>query len=326
MTQTPFASPFAALEHWARRDAGREAVAFPGAGRRVTFGQWRDAAAALARALLDRGVAPGDPVAVLAENRAEWLLVQLGVAAMGGVLVPLNTHLRRDDLAFALRGSGVRVLFASPRFRSNEYLEMVGDIRDGLPDLQLVVPLDPDGAGPDLDALLDEGRAGATPLPDVDAGQIGSLQYTSGTTGTPKGALLTHRGMMENAWQSGRRLRLGPGDRYTSIIPLFHCAGCIMGRARLLANRGRLRRGAGLRRGRDVPGHRGRAVHGAVRGADLLPGDAEPPGAGALRPVIAADGDLRRPRTRTRRCSPPAPPGSRSRGWCRFMAKRSPAR
>lgn len=66
-------------------------------------------------------------------------------------------------------------------------------------------------------------------LPAVRPQAVGSLQYTSGTTGFPKGALLTHRGMLENAWQTGRRLRFGPEDLYTSPIPLFHCAGCIMG-------------------------------------------------------------------------------------------------
>lgn len=230
MTRSPYPTPFAALADRAERAGGREALAFPLAGARMSFAAWHAEAAALARALLERGIRPGDPVGLLAENRIEWPLVQLAAAACGALLVPLNTHYRSDDLADALRRSRARALFLSPRFRTNAYRDMVAALRPGLPDLALVVSLDEAGPGEEsLSGLLAEGRAASVALPEVSPTAPASLQYTSGTTGRPKGALLSHRGMGENAWQTGRRLGFGPDDRYTSIIPLFHCAGCIMG-------------------------------------------------------------------------------------------------
>lgn len=230
MTQSPYPTPFAALADWAARSGPREALAFPLAGARMTFAEWHADAAALARGLLARGIRPGDPVALLAENRIEWPLVQLAAAACGAVLVPLNTHYRSDDLADALGRSRARALVLSPRFRTNAYRDMVAALRPQLPDLALVVSLDEAGPGEEsLSGLLAEGRAATLALPEVSPTAPASLQYTSGTTGRPKGALLHHLGMLENAWQTGRRLGFGAGDRYTSIIPLFHCAGCIMG-------------------------------------------------------------------------------------------------
>lgn len=227
---SPYRTPFEALGDLAWREGDREALAFPETGRRLTFRQWRAAAGSLARALHFRGFGPGNHIALLAENRIEWLIVQLGVAALGGVLVPLNTHYRRNDLAYALRRSGSRALFMSPSFRANDYRGMVSSLRGELHDLQLVVSLDDAGPGElGLADLLGSADRANPQLPDVLPNSAGSLQYTSGTTGRPKGALLTHAGMLENAWQAGRRLGIGTGDRYTSIIPLFHCAGCIMG-------------------------------------------------------------------------------------------------
>jgi fatty-acyl-CoA synthase len=230
MSQSPYAYPFAALENWAEHAGAKEALVFPLSGERMIFAEWRQKSAALARALLDSGLSPGDHVALLAENRTDWPVVQLAVAAMGGVLVPLNTHYRAEDLSYALRQSRSRALLLSPRFRSNEYLATLNAVRAGLPDLDLVITLDPsEGDDPWIDDLIQRASKSDRLLPQVSPDDIGSLQYTSGTTGFPKGALLTHRGMLENAWQTGRRLGFTGDDRYTSIIPLFHCAGCIMG-------------------------------------------------------------------------------------------------
>ena len=223
------ATPFDALSDWAQRRPEAEALAFPLSGGRRSFSQWHEEAEALARGLLDLGLAPGERIALLAENRVEWPVVQLGVAAMGGVLAPLNTHSSADELAHLLRHSGSRAILLSPQFRSNAYLEMLTSIRDRLPQLDVVVLLD--GEAEDClgyDALLARGRELAAALPVVDPEAPGSLQFSSGTTGRPKGALLSHRGMLLDSRGSAERLGLGPGDRWTSMIPLFHCAGCIM--------------------------------------------------------------------------------------------------
>ena len=221
---SPFRTPGDALAHQAKTRGGREALAFPETGARLTWAAWHEAATALARGLLGRGFRPGDRVGLLAESRIEWPVVQMAVAMAGCVLVPLNTHYRRDDLAYALGHARPRGLFLSRAFRGNPYLENVRAIRDGVPDLETLVLLD----GPDYRRLIEEGRTSAAALPEVDPDAVGSLQYTSGTTGFPKGALLTHAGTMANAWGISGRLRVTPEDRWTSIIPLFHCAGCIM--------------------------------------------------------------------------------------------------
>ena len=226
---SPFRTPGDALARQAETRGGREALAFPETGARLTWAAWHEQAAALARAMLDRGLRPGDRVGLLAESRIEWPIVQMAAAMAGCVLVPLNTHYRRDDLAYALGHAKPRGLFLSRAFRGNPYLEHVRAVRDAVPSLETLVGLD----GPEADCagyagLIEAGRNSRTRLPRVDPDSVGALQYTSGTTGFPKGALLTHAGTMANAWGISARLRVTAEDRWTSIIPLFHCAGCIM--------------------------------------------------------------------------------------------------
>ena len=226
---SPFATAGDALARQAEVRGDREALAFPEAGARMSWAEWRAAAEALARALEGRGFRPGERIGLLAESRIEWPVVQMGVALAGCVLVPLNTHYRRDDLAYALGHARPRALFLARGFRGNPYLENARAIRETVPALETLVVLDgPDGDCPGYAELIAEGRASAAALPRVDPDSVGSLQYTSGTTGFPKGALLTHAGMMANAWGISGRLRVTAEDRWTSIIPLFHCAGCIM--------------------------------------------------------------------------------------------------
>ena len=193
---SPFETPGAALAAQAAKRGRREALAFPDSGGRLDFAAWHEQAAALARGLLARGFGPGDHIALLAENRLEWPVVQLGVALMGGVLVPLNSHYRRDDLGFALRQSDSKSVFLSPSFRSNPYLDMVRDLDGELPLLREVIAFDlPEG----FPALLQQGREAQGALPEVEGEAMAALLYTSGTTGTPKGALLSHRAMLANA-------------------------------------------------------------------------------------------------------------------------------
>lgn len=230
MQKSPFESPQHALAHWSECAPDSEALVFPQANRRLTFAEWKNRSEAIARWLLDLGLPKGTPVAILAENRIEWPLVQIAAAMAHCVFVPLNTHCRVQDLAYALKHSTAEVIFLSSHFRRNEYLKMVQGLRVQLPHLRLVVSFD---EGSDdvlsIDGVIGIGRNSTTELEPLDSSDIGSIQYTSGTTGFSKGTLLRHSGMIENAWQTKRRLKLGPEDRYTSIIPLFHCAGCIMG-------------------------------------------------------------------------------------------------
>jgi fatty-acyl-CoA synthase len=213
--------PILALENAAARWPEAEALVFPHQQARRSFAQYRVEALALAGALAARGIAKGDHVALLAENRVEWPIVQMACAALGAVFVPLNTHYRRDDLAYALKQSDTKALICSTQYRSNPYLENVTALRPSLPLLAHVFTLEED-----YPRLVAEGH-GFTPVPpEPDA--VAALLYTSGTTGFPKGALLSHRAMMLVAVNSAERLGVTVGDRWTSIIPLFHCAGCIL--------------------------------------------------------------------------------------------------
>lgn len=216
-----FDHPWPALEHAAARWPDAEALVFPHQAARRTFAQYHAEALALAGALAARGVTAGGHVALLAENRVEWPIVQMACAALGAVLVPLNTHYRRDDLAYALKQSESQVLICAAQYRSNPYLENVTALRPELPLLSHVFTLEED-----YPRLLREGHD-VRPAP-ARPGDVAALLYTSGTTGFPKGALLSHRAMMMVARGSAERLGLAPGDRWTSIIPLFHCAGCIL--------------------------------------------------------------------------------------------------
>jgi acyl-CoA synthetase (AMP-forming)/AMP-acid ligase II len=219
--------PWLTLDLQARRRPDEEALVFPHQSARRTFAGWHGEARRLASSLLRLGLQRGDHIALLAENRMEWPIVQMACAAMGAMLVPLNTHYRKDDLAYALQQSRSKAILLSERFRSNPYLENVQALRGSLPLLEHVISLD---QSPGALAYRDlaEAAPGPEPVPDLEPLSPAALLYTSGTTGFPKGALLTHPGMMMCGRQTAERLSLREGDRWTSMIPLFHCAGCIM--------------------------------------------------------------------------------------------------
>jgi fatty-acyl-CoA synthase len=230
MGHSPFESPQQALAFWADRDPEREALVFPEANKRLSFGAWKQKSEAVARWLLDLGLPPNTPIAILAENRIEWPVVQIAAAMAHCIFVPLNTHYRLQDLSYAMKHSEAEAIFLSSSFRKNEYLAMIRELRAELPRLRHVVSFDERGGDVQhIEDVIAEGSRSRSALPVLDSSAIGSIQYTSGTTGFSKGTLLHHSGMIENAWQTMQRLNLGPSDRYTSIIPLFHCAGCIMG-------------------------------------------------------------------------------------------------
>jgi len=207
----------------------RVAVHFPEQGRSLSFAEWDEAATGLARGLVDRGLRSGDRVGLLAENRAEWPVVQVALARAGLVCVPLNTHSRRPELAYALEQAGTRALVLSAAFRSHLILEMVRDTRAELPDLRHVLVLD--GSSAELrddeiayETVLADGRRSRTRLPRVDADDAAAILYTSGTTGRPKGAVLRHRGVIHNGTAVFERLGVTGEDVVTSIVPMFHSA------------------------------------------------------------------------------------------------------
>ena len=227
-----FSDPFHAVQWWATNTPEQEAVVFPGARKRITYAELLHQSSALAAGLRSLGVRAGDAVAIWAENRAEWIVSQLAICAVGAVMVPVNTHFREQDVAYVLEHSNAVAILLSQRFRKNAYLDMVQSQRGALPALKHVVCFDPDGSKAhhgvvDYAALLSAPIADFRPTP-AEGRALASVQYTSGTTGRPKGAALCWEGMALNAQGTAERLAVTAKDRWTSIIPLFHCAGCIM--------------------------------------------------------------------------------------------------
>ena len=213
-----------ALREAARLDPAGTAMIAPGADdsdwRRLSFGALLAEAERCARALLAH-FEPGDHVAVYAPNSAEWLLLELGAGLAGVVLVTVNPASRSRELEYVLAQSRAAGLFHAAAFRGNPLSQWVAEVRPRLPQLRTVVELG------GWEAFLGAARA-AAPLPPVAPGDAAQIQYTSGTTGAPKGALLHHRGLTNNARFFARRIALRAGDVYGHAMPFFHTAGCVL--------------------------------------------------------------------------------------------------
>jgi fatty-acyl-CoA synthase len=218
------------LERAVARFGQREALISCAQGRRYTYAQLGTAVDELARALMAAGLATGDRIGIWAPNCAEWTLVQYATAKLGAILVNVNPAYRTSELEYVLRQSGCRMLVAAPAFKTSDYRAMIEGVRPSLPELERVVFLD----SPDWDELM----AGA---PDVPADELRArsdalapddpinIQYTSGTTGFPKGATLTHRNILNNGYFVGQGCRYTEEDRICIPVPFYHCFGMVMG-------------------------------------------------------------------------------------------------
>ena len=203
-------------------------------GRRWTYAAFDAETDTLARGLIAAGLRAGDRVGIWAPNCAEWVLLQYATAKAGVILVNINPAYRSHELRFALRQSGVRVLVSAQRFKTSDYRAMVGEVGPDLPDLEDVIYL----GTPQWDALLLAGRSGAVAAgSDPLAAREASLsfddpiniQYTSGTTGFPKGATLSHHNILNNAFFIGEGCRYTPADRVCIPVPFYHCFGMVLG-------------------------------------------------------------------------------------------------
>ena len=207
---------------------------------------WSDLKArvdAVAAGLIERGLKPGDRVGIWAPNCAEWVVVQFATAKAGLILVNINPAYRIAEVEYALNKVGCAALILAPSHKSSDYVAMIGELAPELaastpgmlqaarlPDLRLVV------------VLGDAGHAGCLPfavlasdntavLSDIrlDPGMAVNIQFTSGTTGFPKGATLSHRSILNNGAFVGARIGLSTADRLCIPVPLYHCFGMVMG-------------------------------------------------------------------------------------------------
>jgi fatty-acyl-CoA synthase len=208
----------------------REAVVDVATGRRLTYTQLDDAVDALARGLLAGGVAVGDRVGIWAPNCVEWTLTQYATARVGAILVNINPAYRTHELEYVLGQSGVSTLVSAVAFKTSDYRAMVEQVRPGLADLRHVVYLD----DPSWDALLADGATVSSEQVAAVAAGLSfddpiNIQYTSGTTGFPKGATLTHHNILNNGFFVGEISGYTEVDRICVPVPFYHCFGMVMG-------------------------------------------------------------------------------------------------
>ncbi len=208
----------------------REVLVDVPSGRRWTYATFAAETETLARAFLALGVEKGERIGIWAPNLPEWMLVQYASARVGAILVNINPAYRTHELAYVLRQAGIRTLVAAESFKTSDYRAMISQVRTDCPDLREVVYI----GTPDWDTLV--GRAS-----DVDsAALLGreqslsfddpiNIQYTSGTTGFPKGATLSHHNILNNGYFVARTQRWTEQDRVCVPVPFYHCFGMVMG-------------------------------------------------------------------------------------------------
>jgi fatty-acyl-CoA synthase len=187
------------------REGGREALVTPTA--RLTYGELAEKAKAAAGAMQALGIGKGDRVAVLLPNGEQWLALFYGAALIGAVTVPVNTRFKAAEIDFCLKQSGAKALFYSPYFLSINFKQMIEEI------------------GFDLAVDVSNMGKGNYTEVKVQPSDLLLIQFTSGTTAYPKGAMLTHDNMLRNAWASGTRVGVRAGDRYFNCRPFFHVGG-----------------------------------------------------------------------------------------------------
>ena len=189
--------------------------------RRWRFGEMLEDAERVARALLGR-FDPGERLAVWAPNVPEWVLLQLGASMAGLVLVPLNPAYRRAELAYALRQSQAAGIVYVPEYRGSPMAQWAAEAKAEVATLRSLIPFT------EWDQVCASGSPQQS-LPEVSPSDPAQIQYTSGTTGAPKGAVLHHRGITNNARFIASGFGLRPGDAFLNPLPLFHVAGCVVG-------------------------------------------------------------------------------------------------
>ena len=218
------------LDATVARFGDREALVDVAQGIRWTYAEFGAEVDRLARALLAAGVAKGDRVGIWAPNCAQWTVVQYATAKIGSILVNINPSYRTHELEFVLNQAGVSHLFLAESFRSSDYVAMFDDVRDRCPAVVGAYVLGRES----WDGLL--ARAGEVTGEQVAQVQAGldrhdpiNIQYTSGTTGFPKGATLSHRNILNNGYFVGELCRYTEADRICIPVPFYHCFGMVMG-------------------------------------------------------------------------------------------------
>ncbi|WP_319446584.1 MULTISPECIES: AMP-binding protein [unclassified Mycobacterium] len=218
------------FERTAAAHPANEALVDVAQGLRYTYAELNAEIDLIARGLMAAGIGKGDRVGIWAPNCAEWVIAQFAMAKIGAILVNINPAYRTYELAYVLNQSGARLLIAATAFKTSNYVAMVEQVRDEAPGLTDVVFIGTPGwaalrsraAEVSADALAERMATLVNTEPI-------NIQYTSGTTGFPKGATLSHRNILNNGYFVTGLINLGPGDRLCIPVPFYHCFGMVMG-------------------------------------------------------------------------------------------------
>jgi fatty-acyl-CoA synthase len=206
----------------------REALVVRSQKHRATYAELWEETSRLARALLARGIEKGDRVGIWSPNRYEWVVTQYATARVGAILVNVNPAYRARELEYALNQSGVRMLLHSRGFRTTDYREILSEVRGSVPALAEVVVID-DGWEDLLSSpAADEGALAARER-SLSFDDPINIQYTSGTTGAPKGATLSHHNILNNGYLIGEIMAYTEKDRIAVPVPFYHCFGMVIG-------------------------------------------------------------------------------------------------
>ncbi|MEU5852212.1 AMP-binding protein [Saccharopolyspora shandongensis] len=214
------------LDRTAARFPDRDALVEFTTGRRWSYREFVAEVDALAVGLLDAGIGKGDRVGIWAPNRAEWTITQYATAKIGAILVNINPAYRMHELEYVLNQAGVRLLVSARSFKSSDYVAMVERVRGKCPGLEQVVFLDSPEWAELAGGTGDPQRLAAIRLSADDPINI---QYTSGTTGFPKGATLSHHNILNNGFFVGELCGYTEVDRVAIVPPFYHCFGMVMG-------------------------------------------------------------------------------------------------
>jgi fatty-acyl-CoA synthase len=225
------------LDRIARRFPGNDAVVSVHQERRLTYAEFAAETDRLAKAFVASGVQHGERIGIWSPNSLEWVLAQYATAKVGAILVNVNPAYRLSELEYALRQSGVSTLITLDRYKTSEYLAMVREVRGSLPALREVViagdTAPQAGETPWNDYVARAGSCDDAALAERKArcqfDEAINIQYTSGTTGFPKGATLSHHNILNNGFFIGEGCRYTQADRVCIPVPFYHCFGMVLG-------------------------------------------------------------------------------------------------
>lgn len=298
------------LEKWVREQPDHEFMIYPDRGLRFSYKEFDERVDIFAKGLLAIGVRKGSKVGVWAKNVPDWMTLMFATAKIGAVLVTVNTNYKAAELEYIMKNADIHTMCMVNGYRDSDYVQILYDLvpelktlprghlhSERFPELRNVVYIGQEkqrgmyntselmtlGSLTD-DAMLSEAKA------QVGCHDEINMQYTSGTTGFPKGVMLTSHNILNNGQTIGDCMHFTPTDRLLICVPLFHCFGCVLGVCSVITHGIDHGNGRGLRSAEGARVGPQRALHGAARRADDVHRRAEPPDVRHVRSVVAANG------------------------------------